>query len=245
MEMKICSKCGIKKEVNKENFNIAKANKGGLTGRCRQCTIEYNKQYRKENIEKIHSWNKKHSDANKDKIKNQRREYIKNNKSKVAELTKQCRIRNKEKDTIYYKNYYIENKETINLKAKITYETNLEKFSNRMRVYNCKNKDQSNLRTQKRRSLKKQLESTLTLNQWNQIKLHFDNKCAYCGETKKLTQEHFIPVTKGGEYTLNNIIPACQSCNSSKNNKDFFEFYPNYKYYSKERETNILNFINI
>ena len=81
----------------------------------------------------------------------------------------------------------------------------------------------------------------MTLKQWNYIKGKFNNKCAYCGEEKLLEQEHFIPVNKGGEYTSNNIIPACKHCNSSKQDSNFFEWYPKQDFYSKEREEFILN----
>lgn len=79
--------------------------------------------------------------------------------------------------------------------------------------------------------------------QWEEIKKHFDYKCAYCGKDLPLAQEHFLALSKEGEYTLNNIIPSCKSCNSSKATKDFFKWYPNYKNYSKKRERAILKFL--
>lgn len=56
----------------------------------------------------------------------------------------------------------------------------------------------------------------LTAAQWRTIKSIYKNRCAYCGEKKPLTQDHIIPVSKGGAHTASNIIPACRSCNSSK-----------------------------
>lgn len=96
---------------------------------------------------------------------------------------------------------------------------------------------------QRRRSLKRKLETTLTLNQWENIKIHFNNKCCYCNRELPLEQEHFIALSVMGEYTINNIIPACKSCNASKSNKIFNEWYPKYKYYSKKREKIILSFL--
>ena len=60
---------------------------------------------------------------------------------------------------------------------------------------------------------------------------------------EQLHQEHFIPLSKGGGYTHNNIIPACRSCNSSKWNNNFFDWYPKQEFYSEEKENFILNFI--
>lgn len=56
----------------------------------------------------------------------------------------------------------------------------------------------------------------LSESQWLAIKVAYRHRCAYCGEKKPLTQDHIIPVSKGGAHTASNIIPACQSCNSSK-----------------------------
>ena len=54
-----------------------------------------------------------------------------------------------------------------------------------------------------------------------------------------LTQDHFIPLSKGGEYSKKNIIPSCRSCNSRKSNKDFYEWYKGDIHYSKERVNKI------
>ena len=97
---------------------------------------------------------------------------------------------------------------------------------------------------QRREARKRSLECNLTAKQWLDIKLQFDNKCAYCGKELPLAQEHFLALSKSGEYTVNNIICACKTCNSSKSNKDFFTWYPKYKYYSKKRERFILKFLN-
>jgi 5-methylcytosine-specific restriction endonuclease McrA len=100
-----------------------------------------------------------------------------------------------------------------------------------------------NMVWQKRRAKKLSLPYTLTSKQWQQIKEYFNNKCAYCGKELPLSKEHFIPLSKGGEYTINNIIPVCLSCNSSKQDKDFFKWYPAQSFYSKAREKRILKYL--
>jgi hypothetical protein len=61
--------------------------------------------------------------------------------------------------------------------------------------------------------------STLTGEEWAAIKKQFKNRCVYCGEVKPLTMDHIIPLSKGGQHTKNNIIPACLSCNSAKRDR--------------------------
>lgn len=43
--------------------------------------------------------------------------------------------------------------------------------------------------------------------------------CAYCGETgRPLQRDCVLAISRGGRYTLENVVPACGSCNASKCN---------------------------
>jgi 5-methylcytosine-specific restriction endonuclease McrA len=45
--------------------------------------------------------------------------------------------------------------------------------------------------------------------------------CAYCGATDRpLQRDCILPVSRGGRYTLANVVPACASCNTSKCNSE-------------------------
>ena len=45
--------------------------------------------------------------------------------------------------------------------------------------------------------------------------------CAYCGEKDKpLQRDCVLALSRGGRYTLSNIVPACRSCNTSKCNDE-------------------------
>ncbi len=43
--------------------------------------------------------------------------------------------------------------------------------------------------------------------------------CQYCGSGKRLTLDHVIPRSKGGQHTWNNVVAACESCNSKKGDR--------------------------
>ena len=69
----------------------------------------------------------------------------------------------------------------------------------------------------------KYASSTFTFDQWLNILEVFDHCCAYClRKDQKLTMDHVIPVSKEGEHTEENIVPACKSCNSRKNDRLIF-----------------------
>jgi 5-methylcytosine-specific restriction endonuclease McrA len=45
--------------------------------------------------------------------------------------------------------------------------------------------------------------------------------CAYCGATGgSLQKDCVLPISRGGRYTLLNVVPACASCNASKCNDE-------------------------
>jgi 5-methylcytosine-specific restriction endonuclease McrA len=216
MDMKVCSKCGIEKPATLEYFAKKERGKYGLRGNCRECDNIRHKIYRENNEQYFKDYMSKWKNNNPKYFK----EWGQSNREKIY---------NRLKSTNYYEMYYKENKDKINELRRINYNTNPGK---------------RNIYCNKRRSIIKSLPATLTAEQWIECKSHFENKCAYCGRTmQRLEQEHFIALTMGGEYTKNNIIPACRSCNSSKHNRDFYEWYPKQKFYSPEREKQILSYL--
>jgi 5-methylcytosine-specific restriction endonuclease McrA len=44
--------------------------------------------------------------------------------------------------------------------------------------------------------------------------------CAYCGADGPLQKDCMLPISRGGRYTVSNVVPACASCNASKCNTE-------------------------
>jgi 5-methylcytosine-specific restriction endonuclease McrA len=65
----------------------------------------------------------------------------------------------------------------------------------------------------------KTFSKQFTLKDWDEIMRMFEYKCAICGCNEKLTIDHIIPLSKGGEHNKKNIQPLCHSCNSRKKDK--------------------------
>ena len=60
----------------------------------------------------------------------------------------------------------------------------------------------------------------LTDEQWAALTAAWSG-CAYCGATDRpLQRDCVLPISRGGRYTLENIAPACASCNASKCNDE-------------------------
>ena len=64
------------------------------------------------------------------------------------------------------------------------------------------------------------VEHDLSDEQWAALKAAWGG-CAYCGATHpRLQRDCVLALSRGGRYTLDNIVPACGSCNASKCNDE-------------------------
>lgn len=71
----------------------------------------------------------------------------------------------------------------------------------------------------KRRALKLNAEGSHTLQEWEDLKKKYNYMCLCCKQQEpfiKLTEDHIIPLTRGGSNYIDNIQPLCGSCNSRK-----------------------------
>lgn len=66
-------------------------------------------------------------------------------------------------------------------------------------------------------------EEMLTEAEWEHILGEYRYRCAYCGcklgyaeDELSPTQDHVIPLSRGGGHTKGNVVPACVHCNSVK-----------------------------
>jgi len=60
----------------------------------------------------------------------------------------------------------------------------------------------------------------LGVEQWEALQEAWGG-CAYCGSTDgPLQRDCVLPISRGGRYTLTNVVPACRSCNASKCNDE-------------------------
>lgn len=78
-----------------------------------------------------------------------------------------------------------------------------------------------NARSAKRRRTRlARVDNDLTDAEWAAL-LDAWGCCAYCqGDGAALQRDCVQPVSRGGRYTLGNVVPACASCNASKRSSE-------------------------
>jgi 5-methylcytosine-specific restriction endonuclease McrA len=165
-----------------EYFNRSCRTKSGLSFWCKKCILA-------------------HSRSNKVHINAKSKEWRRKNIDLVHKREQLIREKNREKLRAKWREWRLNNKEKYNLDHKAYIAEHKEQRTETSRKYTKNHPEQNRRNAQKRNARKKLLLATLTLEQWEQIKKYFNNRCAYCGEEIYLEQDHFIPISKA-ENTL-------------------------------------------
>jgi 5-methylcytosine-specific restriction endonuclease McrA len=65
---------------------------------------------------------------------------------------------------------------------------------------------------------------SFTGRQWRELVEQWGNRCAYRGESGALEPDHRVPLARGGTNFIDNILPACRTCNARKHTMTEEEF---------------------
>lgn len=57
-----------------------------------------------------------------------------------------------------------------------------------------------------------------TVPEWQELLSSYADMCAYCLEPAE-SRDHVVPLSRGGSDDIDNLVPACLTCNKSKNDK--------------------------
>jgi len=129
------------------------------------------------------------------------------------------------------KKFYKENLETFREKRKKEYKKNRDKYIRDAVSWGKRNKDKRKI--SKKRWASKNVVKISVINRNLSAKKQgaigfytveeyisklnlYNNKCGYCLEREPYTVDHIIPISKGGNNYIENIMPSCLQCNGQK-----------------------------
>lgn len=165
----------------------------------------YRAAYRAANAER----EKAYREARRELHKAQNAAWYAANRERILARVKANSQANREHILAYQAEYYAEHTEKV--KATVA-------------AYRAANPEKKAHLENRRRARKANNGGSHTLEQRREKFELLGNVCMYCGEDKKLTVDHKIPLARGGTDCILNIVPACRSCNSKKNAKTAREF---------------------
>jgi 5-methylcytosine-specific restriction endonuclease McrA len=96
--------------------------------------------------------------------------------------------------------WYARNRALVYLRRKARERTDPDLTRDRIRVTNSR----------------RRAGTGFTVIEWEQLVSAYNGRCAYCGDRTRLEADHRTPVARGGANTIDNIVPACPSCNRRK-----------------------------
>ena len=136
--------------------------------------------------------------------------------------------------------YLENNREKINLRKKARYYAYTERIlaankkrrdENREHVLEIerasrnKNKDKNRLRKNANQSIRNRLiTSSNYVILYKDLKRVYTDPCFNCGSIKNQSLDHKIPLSRGGEHKIGNIMTLCQPCNASKHARTIMEW---------------------
>lgn len=95
----------------------------------------------------------------------------------------------------------------------------------RTAAYDKANPERRKATNQRRRARKLAAPTfEVTGRDWKRAMARTGGCCFYCGERKRLTVDHVLPLSQGGAHSVGNIVPACMSCNCSKRERTVMEW---------------------
>lgn len=228
---KRCTKCGEMKPATLEYFC---ANKSTLRSECKECTRAYHRKYRDEHREQVHTYfanyHAEHREKNRADCARYRAEHQEELRANYAKWYAEHREDRRKKDAEYRKKH-TEERRAQNQKWKAANKERLDAYyaSHReerratSRHWAKEHLDRVRVHSHQRRARKRNVPSTFTAKDWDQCLEYWGHCCAVCGRPQglwhTLAQDHWIPVSKGGPYTPDNIVPLCHGdggCNNSK-----------------------------
>jgi 5-methylcytosine-specific restriction endonuclease McrA len=175
--------------------------------------------YRLANVETVRAKKAAYCAANKEKIAEKKRsDYLANRDAILASHRANPQIK------AYMKAYRKENAEKLREQNTAWRLRNPERYEAMRQAWRDEHKAERAHQEGQRRVRKKGNGGSHTFAEWVAKCETFSWRCVYCDSGAQMTRDHDVPISRGGSDNIDNIVPACGSCNSSKGARTGAEF---------------------
>ena len=104
-------------------------------------------------------------------------------------------------------------------------KNNYEKRIEIERKSRAKNKEKNRPSRNARQSIRNRLVSdSKYVIIYKDLKRIYSEPCFNCGSLKNQSLDHRIPLSRGGEHKIGNMLTLCQPCNASKHSRTIMEW---------------------
>lgn len=234
MTGKACKTCGEWKPFA-EYRKKKKKHCESMDGTCKACRTRQLREWRAQHREHYRQQSKEWRDQNKDKCLASERRYYSAHKEERCAATRNWQANNKERRRAYKQQVLAKdpdinrrqgrawrerNPDHARLHSKewrTLYPARAKESDRRWREkYPEKARIRVRISGQRRRARERRAEGTHSYAEWLALCEKYGNCCLCCGEQKPLTEDHVIPLARGGTDYITNIQPLCGECNSRK-----------------------------
>jgi 5-methylcytosine-specific restriction endonuclease McrA len=131
----------------------------------------------------------------------------------------------KEKKAAYDKIYAAANREKRSAHTKAWHAANRNRLLAKQKIYAAAHPNECLAFSHKRRAKKfgVKIGDTVAILVWIKgWRTEAPASCHYCKKVTpgtEMTIDHVIPISKGGDHDLTNLVVCCKSCNNSKQDK--------------------------
>ena len=219
IESQICTTCHIEKLMSE--FSCDSGKKTGHATQCKECSYKKTIIYREKTYQKVSQIEEKLSEIDRHKLLQTQTEcrtcrimkpltQFHRQKGSITGYRRQCKTCRK----VLEEDYRVNHAADAVIRMDEWRKKNPEQF-HRLAIAQVK-------RHRARKNGAPIVD--FTNEQWQEILIIQNYRCVYCPDdcqeceqkTHELTQDHLTALSKGGSDTVQNILPACRSCNSKK-----------------------------
>ncbi len=215
---KICTKCEIDLQI--DDFSRDRVAKDGRKSWCKKCSYTATQAWKVKNLDRFNALQRKCWLKHKAKRNSEQRaaydKAIQSNPEEARSLRSERAKREIETKRAWNRNYR---------------ENNRGAYNAMLRSWKKDHPESRRTAAARRRAYKLSSGGSYTPLEAYVLRQIYGDKCLACGKTSseiKLTDDHIVPLSKGGPNTVANLQPLCLPCNIGKNDKtiDYRPFVP-------------------